>query len=83
MIASGEPVQPVALRYSDPLHAVSPAASFVGDMTLGQSLWRLACAQGLVVTLQVLSPQAVAHADRRALAAHLRDTIAQALQEPR
>ena len=80
VIASGEPVQPVALRYSDPLHAVSPAASFVGDMTLGQSLWRLACAQGLAVQLQVLPPQAVAHADRRALAAHLRDTIAQALQ---
>jgi 1-acyl-sn-glycerol-3-phosphate acyltransferase len=83
VIASGAPVQPVALRYSEPGQAVSPSAAFVGDMTLGQSLWRLACAQGLVVTLQVLSPQAVAHADRRALAAHLRDTIAQALQEPR
>jgi 1-acyl-sn-glycerol-3-phosphate acyltransferase len=79
VIASGAPVQPVALRYSDPEHAVSPAALFVGDMSLGQSLWRLACAQGLAVQVQVLSPQAVAHADRRALAAHLRDTIAQAL----
>jgi 1-acyl-sn-glycerol-3-phosphate acyltransferase len=80
VIASGEPVQPVALRYSDPAHAFSPAALFVGDMSLGQSLWRLACAQGLTVDVQVLAPQAVAHADRRALAAHLRDTIAQALR---
>ncbi|NML15140.1 lysophospholipid acyltransferase family protein [Azohydromonas caseinilytica] len=80
VIASGAPVQPVALRYSDPLHAVSPAARFVGDTTLGQSLWRLACAQGLAVDVQVLPPQSVAHADRRALAVQLRETIAEALQ---
>ncbi|WP_157263837.1 lysophospholipid acyltransferase family protein [Azohydromonas aeria] len=80
VIVSGAPVQPVALRYSDPGHAVSPAARFVGDTTLAQSLWALACAQGLTVELRVLPPQAVAHADRRALAAQLRETIAQALQ---
>ena len=83
VIVSGAPVQPVALRYSEPGQAVSPAAAFVGDMSLGQSLWRLACAQDLSVSVQVLSPQAVAHADRRALAAQLRETIAQALQDGR
>lgn len=83
VIASGAPVQPVALRYSEPGHAVSPSAAFVGDMSLGQSLWRLACAQDLSVSVQVLAPQAVAHADRRALAAQLRETIAQALRDGR
>jgi 1-acyl-sn-glycerol-3-phosphate acyltransferase len=32
-----------------PRHAVSPAALWVGDTTLAQSLWRLATADGLVV----------------------------------
>lgn len=78
-IATKLPAQPVALRYSDPQHAVSPAARFVGDTTLAQSLWALACADGLTVHVHVLPPESVAHADRRALAAHLREEIAQEL----
>jgi 1-acyl-sn-glycerol-3-phosphate acyltransferase len=78
-IASDVPVQPVALRYSDPGHAVSPAAEFVGDTTLAQSLWRLAAARGLRVRVQVLPPQACTHAERRALAERLRSQIAEAL----
>lgn len=79
-IATETPVQPVALRYADDQHAVSPAARWVGDTTLAQSLWLLACGQGLVVRLQVLPPMATAHADRRALAEHLREVIGQALR---
>ncbi len=79
-IATATPVQPVVLRFADAHHAHSPAAQFVGDTTLAQSLWRLARGQGLVVHLQVLPSMASAHADRRALATHLRDTIAQALR---
>ena len=78
-IATGTPVQPVVLRFSDLDHAVSPAAVFVGDTTLVQSLWMLLCAQGLVVQVQVLTAQGTAHADRRALAEHLRATIAEHL----
>lgn len=79
-ITTATPVQPVALRYADAQHAVSPAALWVGDTTLVQSLWLLACGQGLVVVLHVLPPMATAHADRRALAEHLRDVIGQALR---
>jgi 1-acyl-sn-glycerol-3-phosphate acyltransferase len=78
-IATGTPIQPVALRYADADHAVSPTALWVGETTLAQSLWRLACGQGLRVLLTVLPPMRTAHADRRALAEHLRDEIGQAL----
>lgn len=75
-IATGTPVQPVALRFSDPAAAFSGAVVFVGETTLLQSLWRVASARGLRVHVRVLPPQASAHADRRALAEHLRETIA-------
>jgi 1-acyl-sn-glycerol-3-phosphate acyltransferase len=78
-VTTGVPVQPVVLRYFDPVNAVSPLAEFLGDTTLAQSLWRMVCARGLGVEVRLLSAQATAHADRRALAAHLRETIAQAL----
>jgi 1-acyl-sn-glycerol-3-phosphate acyltransferase len=80
-IATGTPVQPVALRFSDPRHAVSPAARFVGDTTIAQSLWRLACADGLVASLRVLPAEGSRHADRRALAEHLRSVIDESLAQ--
>jgi 1-acyl-sn-glycerol-3-phosphate acyltransferase len=75
-IATGAAVQPVALRYADATHAVSPAALFLGETTMVQTLWRLAGADGLTVHLSVLPPEATAHGDRRALAAALRRQIA-------
>lgn len=78
-IATATAVQPVALRYSDARDAVSPAAQWLGDTTLAGSVWKLARAQGLVVRLRVLPPTASAHADRRALSAHVREQIEQAL----
>ena len=78
-IATATPVQPVALRFSDARHANSPAVVFLGKTTLLQSMWRLACAQGLQVRLRVLPAQGTAHADRRALAERLRGLIAEAL----
>lgn len=74
------PVQPLALRYSDPVHAVSPAVAFVGDTTLLQSLWSVLCADRLRVTVTVLPALRVTHSDRRALADRLREEIDQALQ---
>jgi 1-acyl-sn-glycerol-3-phosphate acyltransferase len=79
-IATATPVQPVALRYADATHAVSPAAEFTGDTTLAQSLWRLACGDGLVVHVRVLPATGSAHADRRALAELVRQSIAEALE---
>ena len=78
-IASSTAVQPVALRYADAQHAVSPAAQWLGDTTLAGSVWKLACARGLVVRLQVLPTVASALADRRTLAAQVRQQIEQAL----
>lgn len=75
-IATGTPVQPVALRFSDAHEPISRAVEFVGATTLAESLWRVACAEGLVVHLTVLPARGSRHADRRALAQTLRDDIA-------
>ena len=81
-IASASPVQPVVLRFFDRTHAVSPVVEFLGDTTLAQSLWRIVGARGLGVEVKVLMAEGTAHADRRALAEHLRDTIGKALPPP-
>lgn len=81
-IAVEAPVQPVALRYRDRDQAISPAVEFLGDTTLAQSLWRIACGRGLVVQVTALGSRGSAHADRRSLAAVLRADLASALGEP-
>jgi 1-acyl-sn-glycerol-3-phosphate acyltransferase len=81
-IATEVPVQPVALRYSDRRHAVSPAAAYVGDTTLAQSAWRIVCADGLKVHVQMLLPEGTRHLDRRALADRLQAQVASALLSP-
>ena len=78
-IATGTPIQPAVLRFADGSHRFSPAVEFVGETTLLQSLWRVASARGLVVHLELLSPQGSRHADRRALAEHLRELMAMRL----
>ena len=78
-IATQAPVQAVALRYRDASHPVSPSVSFVGDTTLLQSVWWVARAEGLCVQVKILPAQATAHADRRALAAHMAEEISDAL----
>jgi 1-acyl-sn-glycerol-3-phosphate acyltransferase len=78
-IATDTPVQPVVLRFHDPANAFSPAAEFLGETTLAQSLWRMARARGLSVEVQLLDAEGTLHADRRALAAHLRERIGEAL----
>lgn len=77
------PIQPVALRYSDSRQAISPAAAYIGDTTLVQSLWWIACSHELTVTVSILSAQRVTHADRRALAHQLREDLASALDTGR
>jgi len=74
-ITTGTPVQPVALRYSDAQHRFSPAAEYLGDTTLLQSMWSVVCADGLSVHAQLLPPQGTRHADRRTLAESLRQQI--------
>jgi 1-acyl-sn-glycerol-3-phosphate acyltransferase len=78
-IAVEAPVQPVALRFSDPSNHASPAAAYVGETTLVQSVWRIACAEGLTVHVSLLPAIGSRHADRRALAERVREQIAAAL----
>jgi 1-acyl-sn-glycerol-3-phosphate acyltransferase len=79
-IATGTPVQCVVLRYSDALHPIAPAAQFLGETTLLQSIWRMVSAHGLRVRVELLAPQGTRHADRRALAERLRAQIDGQLQ---
>ncbi len=81
-IATGTPVQPAALRYADARQPFSPAVEFLGETTLLQSVWRVASARGLGAHVTLLPPQGTEHADRRALAEHLREQIAARLPAP-
>lgn len=75
-IAIKAPVQPIAIRFSDMRDAISPAVEFIGATTLVASLWRVACAEGLVAHITLLSARPSANVDRRALAQALRTDIA-------
>lgn len=78
-IGTGAPVQGVVLRYNDAGHHYSPAVEFLGDTTLLQTVWRVLSSSGLRVDVDLLLPQGARHADRRALAEHMRDRIAERL----
>ena len=82
-IAADVPVQPMALRYTEPGLDWSPSVSWLGAATLVHSVWAIACARGVQVQVNVLLARATAHADRRALAQRLHDDIAQSLQGQR
>jgi 1-acyl-sn-glycerol-3-phosphate acyltransferase len=81
-IGVGVPVQPVALRYTEPGLDWSPTVSWVGATTLVHSVWAIARAQNVQVEVAALSARATTHADRRALAQCLHDDIAAALTQP-
>jgi 1-acyl-sn-glycerol-3-phosphate acyltransferase len=79
-IASAATVQPLALRYSDATHAVSPAAAYVGETSLFESLRWITMAEGLIVRVQCLPAEPPPHADRRQMAERLAAGIQRALQ---
>jgi 1-acyl-sn-glycerol-3-phosphate acyltransferase len=68
---------------ADAASMVSQAASYVGDTSLAQSLWSTVTADKLVARVVVENAQGTRHADRRALAEHLREAILGRLQEDR
>ncbi len=79
-ISTESPVQPLVIRWYEPGQRFSPAARFIGDTSLVESLWSIASARGLVVQLALL-PAHATHAgdERRALAAQMRSRIEAAL----
>lgn len=79
-ISVSAPVLPVVLRWHEPGEHFSSSARFIGDVTLVQSLWRIATARGLGISVQVLPAVASAGQERRALAEALRADIASRLR---
>jgi 1-acyl-sn-glycerol-3-phosphate acyltransferase len=78
-VVTGTPVLPVALRYSDSREPVSQAAAYIGDMTLVGSLWRIASAEGLRVSVQLLPTIPTAQRDRRVVSEEAREAVGRAL----
>lgn len=79
-IATETVIQPLVIRWHEPGHRFSPAARFIGQMSLVQSLWNIASARGLAVQVLVLAAVPTTHDDeRRVLAERLRRVIAAAL----
>jgi 1-acyl-sn-glycerol-3-phosphate acyltransferase len=74
-ITSEVHVQPVVLRFADRHSNFSPAAAYVGDTTLAQSLWWMARGEAMRVHVTVLPPHSSENLDRRALADMLRRQI--------
>ena len=76
-ISARAPVQPLALQFIDAASGRrSRAPSYVGDETLGGSIWRTLSARGLVAVVSFGEPQRADGRDRRAWAADLRLIIA-------
>ena len=78
-ISTEVPIQPVALRWHEPGERFSTSARFIGETTLLQSVWAIVTARGLAVDVQILPAEQTAHADRRAMAEHMREQITAAL----
>ena len=80
-VAANAAVQPVALRYSEAGHELSPSVPYIGTTSLVQSLWRVCMARGLIVRIGVLDVYPAPHADRRRLSREVRSSIAAALRD--
>ncbi len=81
-IDAQSPIQPIVVRYQDERNVFSPCPVYVGDTSLLQSLWWIACAEQLTVHLQVLPVLQTAGQDRRSLSAHLHHHMSQVLLLP-
>jgi 1-acyl-sn-glycerol-3-phosphate acyltransferase len=81
-IDAGVAVQPYALRYLDDIGALHPAADFIGDTTIVESILAILKARRsrrITAELTVLAPIASMGAHRRDLAATVRAAIEQSL----
>jgi 1-acyl-sn-glycerol-3-phosphate acyltransferase len=74
-VASGAPVQPVALKFVDALGVMSLAPCYVGDDTLLGSVWRMLAGGRLTAVVRYGTPETAGGRDRRAWAAALRERV--------
>ena len=76
-IAANAPIQPVALQFMDTRTGLqSTAPCYVGDDTLVGSVWRTLTTPDIAVVIHFGEPQLADGRDRRALAAALRQAVA-------
>lgn len=75
-------LMPVALRYTTADGHLCTAASYAGETTLLQSVWRIVSERQLVAELHFLDTLDAAQTGRRALARTLEEMIAQRLNIP-
>lgn len=76
------PVQPVVLGYSTRRGATSRAAAYCGDTSLIESLWSIAAAPSLCVSMTWLAPLPAIGQDRRALARQCETLIRATMSQP-
>lgn len=60
-------IQPVYLRYTDSEGKYSDAATYIGDMSIGQSLWRILGTRSLHAEINFLAPFPTEDENRRTL----------------
>lgn len=74
-------ITPIAIAYTDNNGERSYAAAFVGDMTLLECLWSIACTQGITVNVTVLPTHFTKEAERRHLSAHIHRAISHQISQ--
>ncbi|MCU0898555.1 MAG: 1-acyl-sn-glycerol-3-phosphate acyltransferase [Burkholderiales bacterium] len=73
-------VQPVALRYTDAHGEFTLAAAYIDDMSLGESLWRIASMRRMHVEVRFADPIDATGATRRELSAAAHEAVAALLR---
>lgn len=74
------PVTPIAIAYTDATAKRSHAAAYIGDMSLLECFWSIACADGLTIIVALLAPHRSGETDRRHLSAHVHRGISHHLE---
>jgi 1-acyl-sn-glycerol-3-phosphate acyltransferase len=78
-IDAGMAIQPLALRYAKPCGTLALEPAYYGDISLGQSIWRIAMTGELIASVTFMPARATEGCDRRELARLLRNDIANTL----
>ncbi len=79
-INAGVKVQPVAIRYPYSHTGVHPAALFVGDTTMGESVKNIMLAKDLVAEIHFLEPVDAIAMSRDELAAYAEDKVREIIE---
>ena len=82
IVDAGGHVQPIAIRYLDRDGRQSLAPAYIGDMTFGQSFWRVTGERSLTVELVLVAPLPAQNRHRRELSQAAESAIRKALASP-